>query len=81
MVIELFFAFKLSMRVGEDWSVPEPGTGALRFRTVMLFGVTGPARIVVPLTVAIDSDGGGAARVDFTAVGVRVELWVGRCNG
>lgn len=84
MVIELFFAFKLSMRVGEGWSAPEPGTGALRFRTVMLFGVTGPARIPPPaaaLTVAIDSDGGGAAaddngdcpRVDFIAVGVRVE--------
>lgn len=84
MVIELFFAFKLSMRVGEGWSAPEPGTGALRLRTVMLFDVTGPARIVPPaaaLTVAIDSDGGGAAadesgdcpRVDFMAVGVRVE--------
>lgn len=78
MVIELFFAFKLSIRVGEV-SFPPGIVGALRFRTVMLLVETGPARSVpAALTVAIDSgdadDGDDVGpRLDFIAVDARVE--------
>lgn len=63
MVIALFFALKLSIRVGgSPPTVPTPGGGALRFRTVMLLAETGPARspppTVAALTVAIESGDG-----------------------
>lgn len=76
MVIELFFALRLSIRVGDCSTPPTPGGGALRFRTVILLAETGPARKppappVVALTVAMES---GEGCVDFRAVDVRVAL-------
>lgn len=82
MVIELFFALRLSIRVGGSPPTPAPlatpGGGAFRFRTVMLLVETGPALKPPPpavaLTVAIESGEGCVEDEEaFRAVEVRVE--------
>lgn len=74
MVIELFFALRLSIRVGGS-PPPTPGGGALRFRTVILLAETGPALKppAAALTVAIDRGEAGVDVEDLSAVDVRVE--------
>lgn len=70
MVIELFFALRLSIRVG---GCSTPGGGALRFRTVMLLAETGPA-LKPPPPVVADSGDGCVDVDDLSAVDVRVAL-------
>lgn len=75
MVIELFFALRLSIKVG---GCSTPGGGALRFRTVILLAETGPAlKPPAPPPVAalsIDSGDDCVDVEDLSAVDVRVAL-------
>lgn len=94
MVIELFFALRLSIRVGGSPpgldpalpTPPPPGGGALRLRTVMLLADTGPARnppadaaaAAAAVMVAIES-GGFPGCVDVADLsGVCVRVEKGR---